>query len=165
MFMHEYFPLSAIVKIKNSIQNFCESPSESLSKAWDQFKELKAKSPPGLREADSLMFYFYQGILVPSKKELDHSSNVRSFLEMAPEENEELVERLTSNAKYWYDDRAPQPKAAMYEVDQFTAIKACMESIVKQTIKEQLGASSSSCPTQYVEPVNQAETYNPGSYQ
>ncbi|VFQ85735.1 unnamed protein product [Cuscuta campestris] len=160
-FMHEYFPPSAIVKIKNSIQNFCPAQSESLSEAWDRFKELKIKCPPALKEADSLMFYFYQGLLVPPKKELDHSSKAGSFLEMAPEENEELVERLTSNAKYRYDDRGPHPKAGMYEVDQFTALKANMESIVKQTLKEHLGASSSR-NNHHAEPVNQTESYTPG---
>ncbi|VFQ93947.1 unnamed protein product [Cuscuta campestris] len=136
---------------------------ESMSEAWERFKELKVKCPPALIDSDSLVFYFYQGLTVPSKKELDHSSKLGSFLEMTPEENEELVERLTSNAKYWYEDRAPPPKASMYEVDQFTTLKASMESIVKQTIKEHLGASHPR-PNLYVEPVNQAELYGSGSH-
>ncbi|VFQ95752.1 unnamed protein product [Cuscuta campestris] len=136
---------------------------ESMSEAWERFKELKVKCPPALIDFDSLMFYFYQGLTVPSKKELDHSSKLGSFLEMTPEENEELVDRLTSNAKYWYEDRAPPPKAGMYEVDQFTTLKASMESIVKQTIKEHLGASHPH-PNLYTEPVNQAELYGSGSH-
>ncbi|VFQ82885.1 unnamed protein product [Cuscuta campestris] len=161
-FMHEYFPPSAMVKI-NSIQNFRQAPMESMCEAWERFKELKVKCPPALIDSDSLMFYFYQGLTVPSKKELDHSFKLGSFLEMTPEENEELVDRLTSNAKYWYEDRAPPPKAGMYEVDQFTALKASMESIVKQTIKEHLGASHPR-PNLYTEPVNQAEIYGSGSH-
>ncbi|VFQ83756.1 unnamed protein product [Cuscuta campestris] len=51
----------------------------------------------------------------------------------------------------------------MYEVDQFTALKASMKSIVKQTIKEHLGASHPR-PNQYTEPVNQAEPYGSGSH-
>ncbi|VFQ69043.1 unnamed protein product [Cuscuta campestris] len=162
-FMHEYFPPSAMVKIKNSIQNFRQAPMESMCEAWERFKELKVKCPPALIDSDSLMFYFYQGLTVPSKKELDHSSKLGSFLEMTPEENVELVDRLTSNAKYRYEDRAPPPKAGMYEVDQFTALKASTESIVKQTIKEHLGASHPR-PNLYTELVNQAEIYGSGSH-
>ncbi|VFQ88367.1 unnamed protein product [Cuscuta campestris] len=51
----------------------------------------------------------------------------------------------------------------MYEVDQFTALKASMESIVKQTIKEHLGASHPH-PNLYTEPVNQAELYGSSSH-
>ncbi|VFQ59870.1 unnamed protein product [Cuscuta campestris] len=112
---------------------------------------------------DTLTFYFYQGLTVPSKKELDHSNKLGSFLEMTPEENEELVERLTSNAKYSYEDRALPPKAGMYEIDQFTTLKASMERPVKQTIKEHLGASHSH-PNLYAESVNQAELYGSGSH-
>ncbi|VFQ65901.1 unnamed protein product [Cuscuta campestris] len=162
-FMHEYFPPSAMVKIKNSIQNLRQALMVSMCEAWERFKELKVKCPPALIDSDSLMFYFYQGLTVPPKKELDHSSKLGSFLEMTPEENEELVDRLTSNAKYWYEDRAPPPKAGMYEVDQFTALKASMESIVKQTIKEHLEASHPR-PNLYTEPVNQAEIYGSCSH-
>ncbi|VFQ82903.1 unnamed protein product [Cuscuta campestris] len=61
------------------------------------------------------------------------------------------------------EDRAPPPKAGMYEVDQFTTLKASMESIVKQAIKEHLGASHPR-PNLYTEPVNQAEIYGSGSH-
>ncbi|VFQ90301.1 unnamed protein product [Cuscuta campestris] len=160
-FMDEYFPPSAIAKIKRSIQNFSQDSIESLSEAWERFKDLKIKCPPALIETDSLMFHFYQGLLVPSKKELDHSSKVGSFLDMTPEENEDLVERLTSNAKYWYEDRAPQQKACMYEVDSLTALKASMESLIKRTIQDQFSASSRS--NKPYESVAQADNYCQGS--
>ncbi|VFQ82718.1 unnamed protein product [Cuscuta campestris] len=160
-FMHEYFPPSAIAKIKRLIQNFSQDSIESLSEAWERFKDLKIKCPPALIDADSLMFHFYQGLLVPSKKELDHSSKVGSFLDMTPEENEDLVERLTLNAKYWYEDRAPQQKAGMYEVDSLTALKASMESLIKRTIQDQFSASSRS--NKPYESVAQANNYYQGS--
>ncbi|VFQ93628.1 unnamed protein product, partial [Cuscuta campestris] len=160
-FMHEYFPPSAIAKIKRSIQNFSQDSIESLSEAWERFKDLKIKCPPALIDDDSLMFHFYQGLLVPSKKELDHSFKVGSFLDMTPEENEDLVERLTSNAKYWYEDRAPQQKAGMYEVDSLTALKASMESLIKLTIQDQFSASSRS--NKPYESVAQADNYCQGS--
>ncbi|VFQ78008.1 unnamed protein product [Cuscuta campestris] len=106
------------------------------------------------------MFHFYQGLLVSSKKELDHSSKVGSFLDMTPEENEELVEKLTSNAKYWYEDRVPQQEAGMYEVDTFTALKASMESLIKRTIQDQFSASSH--PNKQHESIAQADAYYQG---
>ncbi|VFQ82079.1 unnamed protein product [Cuscuta campestris] len=160
-FMHEYFPPSAIAKIKRSIQNFSQDSIESISEAWERFKDLKIKCPPALIDADSLMFHFYQGLLVPSKKELNHSSKVGSFLDMTPKENEDLVERLTSNPKYWYEDRAPQQKAGMYEVDSLTALKASMESLIKRTIQDQFSASSRS--NKPYESVAQADNYCQGS--
>ncbi|VFQ85123.1 unnamed protein product [Cuscuta campestris] len=158
--MHEYFPPSAIAKIKRSIQSFSQNSTESLSEAWERFKDLKIKCPPALIDPDSLMFHFYQGLLVSSKKELDHSSKVGSFLDMTPEENEELVEKLTSNAKYWYEDRVPQQKAGMYEVDTFTALKASMESLIKRTIQDQFSASSH--PNKQHESIAQANAYYQG---
>ncbi|VFQ74606.1 unnamed protein product [Cuscuta campestris] len=159
-FMHEYFPPSAIAKIKRSIQSFSQNSTESLSEAWERFKDLNIKCPPALIDPDSLMFHFYQGLLVSSKKELDHSSKVGSFLDMTPEENEELVEKLTSNAKYWYEDRVPQQKAGMYEVDTFTALKASMESLIKRTIQDQFSASSH--PNKQHESIAQADAYYQG---
>ncbi|VFQ83860.1 unnamed protein product [Cuscuta campestris] len=158
--MHEYFPPSAIAKIKRSIQSFSQNSTESLSEAWERFKDLKIKCPPALIDPDSLMFHFYQGLLVSSKKELDHSSKVGSFLDMTSEENEELVEKLTSNAKYWYEDRVPQQKAGMYEVDTFTALKASMESLIKRTIQDQFSASSH--PNKQHESIAQADAYYQG---
>ncbi|VFQ87376.1 unnamed protein product [Cuscuta campestris] len=40
---------------------------------------LEIKCPPALIDDDSLMFHFYQGLMVPSKKELDHSSKMADF--------------------------------------------------------------------------------------
>ncbi|VFQ91220.1 unnamed protein product [Cuscuta campestris] len=64
------------------------------------------------------------------KKELDYSSPRGSFLEMTPEENEALINKVTSNSRYWYDDRAPVSSSqGRIEVDEATALRAQIEAL------------------------------------
>ncbi|CAH9094220.1 unnamed protein product [Cuscuta europaea] len=130
-FMQEYFPPSAVAKIKTAIQNFRQFPTESLNEAWERFKDMRNKCPLTLMDPKSLMFHFYNGLQVGSKKELDFSSQVGSFLDKAPDANEALVEKVTSNARYWYDERTlAATKPGYLEVDQLTALTAKIEGLV-----------------------------------
>ncbi|VFQ68234.1 unnamed protein product [Cuscuta campestris] len=145
-------------KIQQLFQPAFEAYFETIFRAVErQVQEALARTSL-LDKLKMGLFQNMKRLLVPSKKELDHSSKVGSFLDMTPEENEDLVERLTSNAKYWYEDRAPQQKAGMYEVDSLTA---SMESLIKQIIQDQFSASSRS--NKPYESVAQADNYCQGS--
>ncbi|VFQ87105.1 unnamed protein product [Cuscuta campestris] len=49
---------------------------------------------------------------------------------MTPEENEALINKVTSNSRYWYDDRAPVSSSqGRIEVDEATALRAQIEAL------------------------------------
>ncbi|VFQ65130.1 unnamed protein product [Cuscuta campestris] len=49
---------------------------------------------------------------------------------MTPEENEALINKVTSNSRYWYDDRAPVSSSqGRTEVDEATALRAQIEAL------------------------------------
>ncbi|CAH9128355.1 unnamed protein product [Cuscuta epithymum] len=131
-FMHEYFPPSAVAHIRTLIQNFKQAPMETISEAWDRYKVLRRKCPTQLMDAYDLMFYFYYGLQVVSKKELDCYSKVGSFLDMTPKESETLVENVVSNAKNWYYETESSSKTTLQGTDQISALTTIIDNLATQ---------------------------------
>ncbi|CAH9085690.1 unnamed protein product [Cuscuta epithymum] len=131
-FMKQYCPASAGIKAKAALQNFRQGRNETLSEAWERYKELRINCPSNIMESMDTIFHFYNGLSIESKKELDYSSKTGSILRLTSGEGEELIETITSNERYWYDERserAPQ-KAGLYEVDSSTAAAAKLDALV-----------------------------------
>ncbi|CAH9116567.1 unnamed protein product, partial [Cuscuta epithymum] len=131
-FMHEYFPPSAVAHIRTLIQNFRQAPMETISEAWDRYKGLQRKCPKQLMDAYDLMFYFYYGLQVVSKRELDHYSKMGSFLDMTPKESETLMENVVSNAKNWYYETESSFETTLQSTDQISALTTIIDNLATQ---------------------------------
>ncbi|CAH9113857.1 unnamed protein product [Cuscuta europaea] len=131
-FMHEYFPPSTVAKIRASIQNFRQATMETLNEAWDRYKGLQRKCPTQLMDVHDLMFYFYYGLQVVSKKELDHYSKMGSFLDMTPKESETLMENVISSAKNWYYESESSSETTLQGTDQISALTTIIDNLVTQ---------------------------------
>ncbi|CAH9115838.1 unnamed protein product [Cuscuta epithymum] len=150
-FMHEYFPPSTVAKIRASIQNFNQAPVESLSEAWDRYKGLRRKCPTHFMNAYDLMFYFYYGLQVVSKKELDCYSKVGSFLDMTPKESETLVENVVSNAKNWYYKTESSFETTLQGTDQISALTTIIDNLATQVKNLKSQSSQVNMPSHFME--------------
>ncbi|XP_031120864.1 uncharacterized protein LOC116024099 [Ipomoea triloba] len=104
---------------------------------------------------------FYEGLLDSAKTILDTSSVGGIFIDMGPEYGEQLIERITSNTAYWYNERSDPPKkeksAGMFEVDDKMAMQAQLDSIqhmLKQMMQAPTQNPSSQVPQPNVEQVD-----------
>ncbi|CAH9138304.1 unnamed protein product [Cuscuta epithymum] len=157
-FMKQYCPASAGIKAKAALHNFRQGRNETLSEAWERYKELRSNCPSNIMESMDTIFHFYNGLSIESKKELDYSSKTGSILRLTSEEGEELIETITSNERYWYDERserAPQ-KAGFYEVDSSTAAAAKLDALVLKFEKLYEAQAQTS---------QQQQVHNIGAYQ
>ncbi|XP_031101856.1 uncharacterized protein LOC116005760 [Ipomoea triloba] len=132
-FMQEYYPPSKAAKLKKQIQNFQQFGSENLYEAWKRFKDLRRQCPRNLLSPGDFISSFYEGLLDNYKIVLDTSSMGGVFLDMTPDHGEQLIERITANTAYWYNERVEQPRkekaVGMFEVDEKVAMQAQLDSI------------------------------------
>ncbi|XP_031101933.1 uncharacterized protein LOC116005835 [Ipomoea triloba] len=132
-FMQEYYPPSKAAKLKKQIQNFQQFGSENLYEAWKRFKDLRRQCPRNLLSPWDFISSFYEGLLDNYKTVLDTSSMGGVFLDMTPDHGEQLIERITANTAYWYNERVEQPRkekaVGMFEVDEKVAMQAQLDSI------------------------------------
>ena len=117
-FMNEFFPLTKTMKVRKQVQEFKQSPLESLGEAWRRFKRLKRQCPPDLLHPWDVVSSFYGGLGDESKMLLDSSSR-GAFVSLPLEEAEELIEKISSNTTYWYNKW--ESKAGIYEVNDHVA--------------------------------------------
>lgn len=74
---------------------------------------------------------------------------------MTPERGEQLIEKITANTVFWYNDRAEAPKkdreksSAIYEVEQQKALQAQVEALthmMKQFMQSQSSQGQGGIP-------------------
>ncbi|CAH9102258.1 unnamed protein product [Cuscuta epithymum] len=129
-FMQEYFPPSAAIKVQTEILNFTQAPTESFSEAWDRLKMLKRKCPETFMNAATIMCRFYNGLRLEYMRELDRASQGGMFLKLSPQAEEQIIENLASNDKYWYagKERVQNPPGLL-NLDPITALTAKIEGL------------------------------------
>ncbi|CAH9104921.1 unnamed protein product [Cuscuta epithymum] len=153
-FMQEYFPPSAAIKVQTEILNFTQAPTETFSEAWDRLKTLKRKCPETFMNAATIMCRFYNGLRLEYMRELDRASQGGMFLKLSPQAEEQIIENLASNDKYWYagKERAQNPPGLL-NLDPITALTAKIEGLVVEV--KDLKAQTS----------QQQQVHNIGAYQ
>ncbi|XP_031131724.1 uncharacterized protein LOC116033111 [Ipomoea triloba] len=134
VYPREYCPPLKAAKLKKQIQNFQQFGNESLYKAWKRFKELRRHyCPKNLMTSGDFISSFYEGLLDSAKTILDTSSVGGIFIDIGPDYGEQLIQRITSNTAYWYNERSDPPKKkkriGMFEVEDKMAMQAQLDSI------------------------------------
>ncbi|CAH9096498.1 unnamed protein product [Cuscuta epithymum] len=153
-FMQEYFPPSAAIKVQTEILNFTQAPTETFSEAWDRLKTLRRKCPETFMNAATIMCRFYNGLRLEYMRELDWASQGGMFLKLSPQAEEQIIENLASNDKYWHagKERAQNPPGLL-NLDPITALTAKIEGLVVEV--KDLKAQTS----------QQQQVHNIGAYQ
>lgn len=117
---------------------------------------MRRQCPRNLLRPVDLISSFSEGLLDSSKATLDYSSLRGVFIDMTPEKGEQLIEKITSNTAFWYNDRTEAPKKdkekhfGIYEVEKHTAMQAQLEAIthmMKQFVQNQTSQSQGTTPS------------------
>ena len=117
-FLIKYFPPTRNARFKNEIVAFQQFEDETLSEAWERFKEMLRKCPHHGLPHCIQMETFYNGLNIAIKQVVDASANV-AILSKTYNEAYEILERIASNNCQWVDVRSnPRKKTrGVLEVD------------------------------------------------
>ena len=128
-FFIKYFPPTRNAWFRNEIVAFQQFEDETLSEAWERFKEMLRKCPHHGLPHYTQMETFYNGLNIATKQVVDASAN-GAILSKTYNEAYEILERIASNNCQWADVRSnPGRKTReVLEVDALSSINAQLAS-------------------------------------
>ncbi|KAK8659149.1 hypothetical protein V6N13_029359 [Hibiscus sabdariffa] len=96
-FLNRFFPAAKASEIRRSILGIKKKYEESLYEYWERYKKLCASCPQhGLRD-QTLVQYFYEGLLPMEMKMVDAASGEALF-DMTPTQANELISTMAANS-------------------------------------------------------------------
>ena len=108
-FLSQFFPPGKTAKLRSEINNFCQQDGESLSEAWERFKELIRRCPHHNIVKWMLVQNFFNGLDGPSNTIINAASG-GAFLKKNQEEAWELLEEMASTNTQWHNERGAPKK-------------------------------------------------------
>ncbi|XP_022960432.1 uncharacterized protein LOC111461168 [Cucurbita moschata] len=129
-FLIKYFPPTRNARFRNEIVAFQQFEDETLSEAWERFKEMLRKCPHHGLPHCIQMETFYNGLNIATKQVVDASAN-GAMLSKTYNEAYEILERIASNNCQWADVRSNPGKKTrgVLEVDALSSINAQLASV------------------------------------
>ncbi|XP_017632728.1 uncharacterized protein LOC108475265 [Gossypium arboreum] len=101
-----FFPASRAAKLRRDIVGIRQLESESLYDYWERYKKLCASCPHhGLTE-QSLLQYFYEGLLPMEMKMIDAASG-GTLVNMTPQRARELISTMAENSQQYRPNSEP----------------------------------------------------------
>ena len=142
-FLIKYFPPTINARFRNEIVVIQQFEDETLSEAWERFKEMLRKCPHHGLPHCIQMETFYHGLNIATKHVVDASAN-GAILSKTYNEAYEILERITSNNFQWADVRSNQGNKTqrVLEVDALSSIKAQLASVTNILQNLALGQDS-----------------------
>ena len=135
-FLSQFFPPGKTAKLRSEINNFCQQDGESLSEAWERFKELIRRCPHHNIVKWMLVQNFFNGLDGPSNTIINAASG-GAFLKKNQEEAWELLEEMASTNTQWHNERGAPKKGGRHEVSQLDLMAAKLEVLTKKIDKLQ----------------------------
>ncbi|KAF7839401.1 hypothetical protein G2W53_007883 [Senna tora] len=102
LFLDRYFPSSRVINVRRDICGIKQKVTESLFDYWEQFKKLCASYPQHDTPEQSLLHYFYEGLLPTERSKIDSASG-GSMEDKTPTEARKLIDTIAATS------RKPQP--------------------------------------------------------
>ncbi|KAF7841651.1 uncharacterized protein G2W53_003949 [Senna tora] len=99
LFLDRYFPSSRVINVRRDICGIKQKVTESLFDYWERFKKLCASCPQHDIPEQSLLHYFYEGLLpterskLPSQTEMNPRQNVSAITLRSGKELEEPIRK------------------------------------------------------------------------
>ncbi|XP_022926214.1 uncharacterized protein LOC111433394 [Cucurbita moschata] len=156
-FLIKYFPPTRNARFRNEIVVFQQFEDDTLSEAWERFKEMLRKCPHHGLPHCIQMETFYNGLNIATKQVVDASAN-GAILSKTYNEAYEILERIASNNCQWADVRSnPGRKTrGVLEVDALSSINAQLASVTNILQNLALGQDSMiKAPVHTVAVINQ----------
>ncbi|XP_052874583.1 uncharacterized protein LOC128280469 [Gossypium arboreum] len=106
VFLDRFFPASRAAELRRDIVEIRQLESESLYNYWERYKKLCASCPQhGLIE-QSLLQYFYEGLLPMKMKMIDAASG-GALVNMTPQRARELISTMVTNSQQYRPNSKP----------------------------------------------------------
>ncbi len=106
VFLDRFFPASRAAELRRDIVGIRQMESESLYDYWERYKKLCASCPQhGLTE-QSLLQYFYEGLLPMEMKMIDAASG-GALVNMTPQRARELISTMAANSQQYRPNSEP----------------------------------------------------------
>ncbi|KAG8498114.1 hypothetical protein CXB51_006644 [Gossypium anomalum] len=100
VYLDRFFPASRAAKLRRDIVGIRQMESESIYDYWERYKKLCASCPQhGLIE-QSLLQYFYEGLLPMEMKMIDAASG-GALVNMTPQRARELISTMAANSQQY----------------------------------------------------------------
>ncbi|KAF7832931.1 uncharacterized protein G2W53_015264 [Senna tora] len=97
-FLNKYFPDSRAINIWREICGIKQKPTETLYEYWERFKRLCASYPQHGVFEQSLIHYFYEGLLPTERGMLEAASN-GCIVDKTPAEARELISTMAATSQ------------------------------------------------------------------
>ncbi|KAJ9562313.1 LOW QUALITY PROTEIN: hypothetical protein OSB04_007473 [Centaurea solstitialis] len=129
-FLQKYFPPTRNVKLRNEIILFRQGEDETVSEAWERFKELLRQCPHhGIPHCIQLET-FYNGHSNAAKLILDATAG-GAFTSQTYNEGYQVLEKVANNNTDWSNPRELTPKINPTESDALKAMNAQLAALTK----------------------------------
>ncbi|KAJ9564240.1 hypothetical protein OSB04_000206 [Centaurea solstitialis] len=129
-FLQKYFPPTRNVKLRNEIILFRQGEDETVSEAWERFKELLRQCPHhGIPHCIQLET-FYNGLSNAAKLILDATAG-GAFTSQTYNEGYQVLEKVANNNTDWSNPRELTPKINPTESDALKAMNAQLAALTK----------------------------------
>ncbi|WCJ18012.1 Transposon Tf2-6 polyprotein [Euphorbia peplus] len=134
-FLTKYFPPRQAIKLRSAISQFSQQHDESLSEAWERYKDLLRKVPNHKIPTWMQIQTFYHGLTTTHKIQLESVANGDPE-ELDPEALYELIERLVNTSYKWHSVREDGRRDSDSPVaESVSKLTAQVEQLSKQIIK------------------------------
>ncbi|CAL1371591.1 unnamed protein product [Linum trigynum] len=115
------------MKAQKEIVDFVQADDESLSEAWERYKELLLKCPSHNLEEWNVITIFFDGIRREFRQALNTASG-GGFTSMEPGAAYDLIENMCFDANEWGGEKRSRRRGGMHEVKKFTGLEARIEA-------------------------------------
>ncbi|KAL4284838.1 hypothetical protein GQ457_16G009050 [Hibiscus cannabinus] len=164
-FLDRFFPAAKASEIRRSILGIKQKHEESLHEYWERYKKLCASCPQHGLGDQTLIQYFYEGLLPMEMKMIDAASG-GALCNMTPTQAKDLISTMAANSQQF--SAISEPNQRVHEVsivslekkfEQFTDMVASMLADKKQLFRPCGICTSTDHPTDGC-PSLQDETVN-----
>ncbi|XP_021727670.1 uncharacterized protein LOC110694814 [Chenopodium quinoa] len=145
-FLKRFISEEKIAEMRRVIASFEQEANESLSEAWERFKELVQACPHHEYNQSLLMRFFYDGLEPMSRANLDAGAG-EQLIKVPQNQVEATIEEVVKNYSWGGRRKNAPKKGGKYElekVDQLQhQIKLLTKGLAKLNTSVNIGASSS----------------------
>ncbi|KAF7844718.1 hypothetical protein G2W53_001623 [Senna tora] len=98
LFLDRYFPSSRVINVRRDICGIKQKGTKTLFDYWERFKKLCASCPQHDTPEQSLLHYFYEGLLPTERSKIDSASG-GSMEDKTPTEARKLIDTMAATSR------------------------------------------------------------------
>ena len=129
VFLARYFPPSKTAMLRGQINRFTQKEDESLSEAWERYKDILRLFPYHGLDPWLIIHTFYGGLLYNTKLSLDVAAG-GALMDKPYNEAYQLIENMAQNHYQWGGERAST--RGLHEVSGIDHVNAKVDALTQK---------------------------------